>query len=90
MGPMTLPYDPAEDLTDRSAEEELLEEAFASGNSNFIVVAISAVSRERGLTPIVETLSSAARDEHGSGGPELSIVLAAVPALGYKLSLSLA
>ena len=57
MGVMTLPYDPAEDLTDRGAQEELLDEAFASGNVDFIVAAVSSVARVRGMSPSSVTSS---------------------------------
>ncbi len=87
MGPITLPYDPADDLTDRAAQEELLEEAFASGDSNFIVAAVSAVSRARGVTPMIETISPASREERAPTDAQLPALLTAISALGYKLVL---
>jgi probable addiction module antidote protein len=88
----TLPYDPAEDLTDQEAQNDLLEEAFASGDPAFIVVALGAVARARGMSAVAEkagvTRPSLYKALSETGDPRLSTLIGVVGALGYRLALT--
>ena len=87
----TIPYDPAEDLTDDDAQFELLEEAFASADAAFIAVALGAVARARGMSEVAEkagvTRSSLYKALSEVGDPQLSTLIGVVGALGYRLAL---
>jgi probable addiction module antidote protein len=91
MPTVTLPYDPAEDLADPSEQAALLEEAFASGDSKFIAVALGAVARARGMKAIADqsgrNRQALYRALSEDGDPQLSTLLSVVSALGYKLAL---
>ncbi len=91
MPTITLPYDPAEDLSDPGEQSSLLEEAFASGDSKFIAVALGAVARARGMKAVADQSGRSRpalyRALSEDGDPQLSTLLSVVAALGYKLTL---
>ena len=91
MATATIPYDPAEDLSDPGEQAALLEEAFASGDSKFIAVALGAVARARGMKAVADqsgrSRQALYRALSEDGDPQLSTLLSVVAALGYKLSL---
>jgi len=86
----TIPYDPAEDLTDDKDQVELLMEAFASGDQKFIATALGAVARARGMSIIAEkagvTRPALYKALSETGDPQLSTLLGVVNALGLKLA----
>lgn len=88
----TFPYDPAEDLTDPTAQKELLREAFASGDEKFIAVALGTVARARGMTDIANQTGKARQALYTAlsekGDPQLSTLLGVVKALGFRLSIN--
>jgi probable addiction module antidote protein len=92
MPTITLPYDPAEDLADPRDQAALLEEAFASGQTKYIAVALGAVARARGMSAIAEqtgrSRTALYRALSEGGDPQLSTLLSVVAALGFKLTLS--
>jgi probable addiction module antidote protein len=88
---VTLPYDPAEDLSDPNEQAALLDEAFASGDAKFIAVALGAVARARGMKTVAEQSGRSRpalyRALSEDGDPQLSTLLSVLNALGYKLAL---
>jgi probable addiction module antidote protein len=86
----TIPYDPADDLTDEQDQVELLAEAFASGDQKFIAAALGAVARARGMSMIAEkagvTRPALYKALSEAGDPQLSTLLGVVHALGLRLA----
>ncbi|BBU64370.1 putative addiction module antidote protein [Methylosinus sporium] len=86
----TIPYDPAEDLTDDKDQVELLAEAFSSGDQKYIAAALGAVARARGMSTIAEkagvTRPALYKALSETGDPQLSTLLGVVNALGLKLA----
>lgn len=82
-------FDPAKYLTDPEIQEELLEEAFASGDTAFIANALGTVARARGITATAKAAGVTREALHKalspSGNPRLSTLLGVTEALGYRL-----
>ncbi len=87
----TTPFDAAEYLTDPEDHEELLAEAFESGDKEFIKNALATVARARGMTATAQDASVTRpglyKSLSGSGDPKLSTLLNLVKALGYKVTI---
>lgn len=86
----TYPFDAAEYLDDAESQAELLEDAFESGDANYIKHALGIVARARGMTLIAkeagvtrEALYKALSED---GDPKLSTLLGVAKALGLTLS----
>ena len=86
----TLPFDAAEYLTDRESQVELISDALASGDANYIAVALGTVARARGMTKVADEagVSRAAlyKALAEGGDPQLSTLLGVLKALGIKLT----
>jgi probable addiction module antidote protein len=86
----TLPFDPADYLGRPEAQEELIAEAFETGDAAFIANALGVVARARGMTEVAreagvtrEALYKALSSE---GDPRLTTLLGVAKALGVKLT----
>jgi probable addiction module antidote protein len=92
MPTVTLPYDPAEDLSDTQEQAELLREAFASGEAQYITAALGAVARARGMSALAEQTglnrASLYRALSDDGDPQLSTLLTVLAAMGFRLELA--
>jgi len=88
----TIPYDPAEDLADPQDQAELLAEAFASGEREYIAIALGVVARARGMSAIAEQAGvnrpALYKALSETGDPQLSTLIGVVKALGFKLALA--
>jgi probable addiction module antidote protein len=90
MANKTLPFDPAEHLTDPDDQAELLNEALDSGNAVYIANALGTIARARGMSEVArgagvtrEALYKAFSDK---GDPRLSTLLGVLKTLDFKLS----
>ncbi len=85
-------FDPAEYLTDPEVQQELLDEAFATGDPGFIAHAIGTVARARGMTATAKEAGVTREALHKAlspeGNPRLTTLLGVTRALGYRLSLT--
>ena len=91
----TLPYDPADFLTDDETIAAYLTEALASDDPRAIAKALGAVARARGgMAQLARktgiTRESLYRALSENGNPELGTALKVMRALGVKLVASLA
>jgi len=86
----TTPFKPERYLKSRKAQQELLDDAFASGNAAYIADALGIIARARGMTEVAreagvtrEALYKSLSDE---GDPRLTTLLGVARALGVKLT----
>ena len=88
----TTPFDPADYLDTPEAQEELLADATASGDAQYIATALGAIARARGMTKIAKdagvTREALYRALSQDGDPRLSTLLGVAKALGLKISFS--
>ncbi|WP_299555939.1 addiction module antidote protein [uncultured Tateyamaria sp.] len=86
----TTPYDTADYLDTPEVIEAYLEEAFASGDSVLIAVALGNVARAQGMSKIATetglSRESLYRALSEKGNPELGTVLKVLGAIGVTLS----
>ncbi len=86
----TTPFDAAKYLTRPEAQIELLEEAFDSGNPQFVAHALGVIARARGISSVAnETgLSREAlyKSLSSEGNPTITTVMEVMRAVGLKLS----
>ena len=87
----TLPFDAAHYLKRGEAQGELLRDAFASGEANYIAAALGTVARARGMTDVARTAGvtreALYRTLSAEGDPKLSTLLGVMKALDIKLSI---
>jgi len=88
----TKPFVAAVHLTDAGAQAELLDDAFASGETGYIAHALGVVARARGMSQVArdagvtrEALYKALSDE---GDPRLSTLMGVTRALGIRLTVA--
>jgi probable addiction module antidote protein len=85
----TLPFDAADYLTSATAQAELLEDAFQSGEAAYIAAALGVIARAQGMTQVAReagvTREALYRTLSADGDPKLSTLLGVVRALGLKL-----
>ena len=85
----TLPFDAADYLGSASAQTELLEDAFQSGEAAYIAAALGVIARAQGMTQVAReagvTREALYRTLSADGDPKLSTLLGVVRALGLKL-----
>ena len=88
----TFPFDPADYLGDASAQAELLNDAFESGDAAFIANALGVVARARGMSSVAQdagvTREALYKALSETGDPKLSTLLGVLRALGIRLSAS--
>ncbi|NWK96528.1 putative addiction module antidote protein [Sphingobium lactosutens] len=83
------PFDGAKYLTDPEDQQELLDDAIASGDVHIVAKAIGYVARARGMTELAnetgikrQALYRAFSDQ---GNPTLETLLKVLPALGLRM-----
>ena len=86
----TKEFDPAIHITTLEAQQELLDDAFASGNASYIADALGTIARARGMTEVARTAGvtrEALYKSLGDGGdPRLTTLLGVAKALGVTLT----
>lgn len=86
----TRPFDPARYLDSIEAQQELLDDAFASGNAGYIADALGVIARARGMTEVARTAGVTREALYKSlsenGDPCLTTLLGVARALGVTLS----
>jgi probable addiction module antidote protein len=89
----TTPFDPADYLGADEDQIDLLREAFATGNTAYIVNAIGVVARARNISELARetglTRAGLYKAFGPEGDPKLSTVIGVLEALGFKLSVAL-
>lgn len=85
----TLPWDPAERLTDKKAIASFINTALEDGDPAVIAAALGAVARAQGMTKIARgaglTRASLYKALDGTAKPEFGTILRVLGALGVKL-----
>jgi probable addiction module antidote protein len=86
----TIPFDPAEHLTDPEDQAELLNDALDTGDPVYVANALGIIARARGMSEVArgakvtrEALYKAFSDR---GDPKLSTLLGVLRTLNLKLS----
>ena len=86
----TTPFDPAAYLDTPEAQEELLADAFESGEARHIAAALGTLARARGMSEVAReagvTGEALYRALSEDGDPRLSTLREVVKALGLKLA----
>lgn len=86
----TKPFDPARYLTSHEAQQELLSDAFASGNAAYIADALGTIARARGMTEVARTAGVTREALYKAlsedGDPRLTTLLGVARALGVTLT----
>lgn len=89
MAETIVPFDAARYLESREAQAELLSEAFASGDTAFIAVALGTIARARGMTEVAReagvTREALYKALSGEGDPKLSTLLGVMRALNLTI-----
>lgn len=84
------PFDPARYLTSLEAQQDLLADAFASGNAAYIADAFGVIARARGMTEIAReagvTREALYKSLSLTGDPRLTTLLGVARALGVTLT----
>ena len=87
----TKPFDAAEVLTNEARIAAYLEEAFATGDPDFIVSAIGDVARARNVAALARetglTRETLYRAFSPGGNPTVATLVSVVGALGFDLSI---
>lgn len=88
----TLPFDAAEYLADPEAQADFLNEAMATGNTEYIAHAIGVIARARGMTQVAKeagiTRAGLYKAISADGDPRLSTLLGVLKALGVRLTVA--
>jgi probable addiction module antidote protein len=86
----TKPFDAAEYVTSVEAQQELLNDAFESGNAAYIADALGVIARARGMTEVAReagvTREALYKSLSEDGDPRLTTLLGVARALGVRLS----
>ncbi len=86
----TLPFDPADHLTSREDQAELLNEALDTGNPVYIASALGVMARARGISTVARGAGVTSEVLHkalsAKGDPRLSTLLSVLKTLDLKLS----
>ena len=86
----TVPFDPADYLDKSEDQQELLDDAVASGDGRYIAAALGTIARARGMTKVAGeagvTRESLYRALSENGDPRLSTLLGVAKALGLTLA----
>ena len=88
----TTVFDPAKYLTGREVQQELLDEAFETGDPAFILNVLGIVARAQGISATAKKAGVTREALHKAlsteGNPTLATLLGVTKALGYRLSLT--
>lgn len=86
----TEPFDPARYLTRPEAQEELLNDALASGDAGYVAHALGVIARARGMSDVAReagvTREALYRALSEDGDPRLTTLLGVARALGVRLT----
>ena len=86
----TEPFDAALYLTSPSAQEELLNDALASGDARYVSQALGVIARARGMTAVAReaggTREALYKALSENGDPRLTTLLGVARALGVTLT----
>ena len=86
----TEPFDAALYLTSPASQEELLNDALASGDAGYVAHALGIIARARGMTDVAReagvTREALYRALSESGDPRLTTLLGVARALGVTLT----
>ena len=86
----TEPFDAAQFLASPQAQEELLNDALASGDAGYVAHALGVIARARGMTEVAREAGVAREALYRSlsqdGDPRLTTLLGVARALGVKLT----
>ena len=86
----TEPFDPARYLARPEAQEELLNDALASGDAGYVAQALGVIARARGMTEVARkagvTREALYRALSEDGDPRLTTLLGVARALGVTLT----
>ena len=85
----TTPFDPAEFLKTPEAQEELIADAFATGDAKYIANALGTIARARGMTQVARdagvTREALYKALSNDGDPKLTTLLGVLKALDMRL-----
>jgi probable addiction module antidote protein len=88
----TTRFDPAVFLTDRESQDELLQDAVASGDAGYIAHALGVIARARNISQLSRDTKLSRQGIYAAlsveGNPSFATILKAATALGYRLSLN--
>jgi probable addiction module antidote protein len=86
----TIPFDASRYITSPEGQQELLDDAFASGNAAYIANALGVIARARGMTEIAReagvTREALYKSLSEEGDPRLTTLLGVARALGVTLT----
>jgi probable addiction module antidote protein len=86
----TTPFDAARHITSLEGQQELLDDAFASGDASYIANALGLIARSRGMTEVAReagvTREALYKSLSQDGDPRLTTLLGVARALGMKLT----
>jgi probable addiction module antidote protein len=86
----TKPFDAARYMMTPEAQQELLNDAFASGSAGYIADALGIVAKARGMTEVAKvagvTREALYKSLSEDGDPRLSTLLGVAKALGVTIS----
>lgn len=86
----TEPFDAARYLTSAESQEELLNDAFASGDAGYVSHALGVIARARGMTEVARgagvTREALYKALSENGDPRLTTLLGVARALGVTLT----
>lgn len=85
----TIPFDAAQYLGTAEAQQELLKDAFESGEVSYIAVALGTIAKARGMTAVAReagvTREALYRALSADGDPRLSTLLGVLKALSITV-----
>jgi probable addiction module antidote protein len=86
----TIPFDAARHITSPEGQQELLDDAFASGDAACIANALGVIARARGMTDVAReagvTREALYKSFSEEGDPRLTTLLGVARALGVTLT----
>ncbi len=90
----TKPFDAARYTTSSESQQDLLDDAFASGNAAYIADALGIIARARGMTDVAKqagvTREALYKSLSEDGDPRLTTLLGVTRALGVTLTAHIA
>ena len=85
----TSPFDAADHLQSPQSQQELLDDAFATGDPAYVAAALGTVARARGMSQVARdagvTREALYKALSSDGDPRLSTLIGVVKALGLTL-----
>ena len=88
----TLPFDPAEHLTDPADQVELLTDALATGDAAYIANALGTIARARGMSTVARgagvTREALYKSLNKKGDPKLTTFMSVLKTMNIQLTAS--